>query len=95
MENNNYNLDDFSELDNLRQQINDLKNKVDQQGRLNEALVKKTIQGKMKGVHSIIFKLGIVAIACIPLYIMMKETSQTLWQIGKRNVSVMESKSII
>ena len=81
MENNNYNLDDFSELDNLRQQINDLKNKVDQQGRLNEALVKKTIQGKMKGVHNIIFKLGIVAIACIPLYIMMKYQVGLSWPL--------------
>ena len=36
------------ELDDLRRQINDLKQKVDQQGRLNEDLVKKTIQGKMR-----------------------------------------------
>ena len=34
------------ELDDLRRQINDLKNKVDQQGRLNEDLVKKAIQSK-------------------------------------------------
>ena len=36
MENQNYNLDDFNELDDLRQQIKNLKDKVDQQGRLNE-----------------------------------------------------------
>ena len=43
------------ELDDLRQQINDLKNKVDQQGHLNEELVKKAVQGKMKSLHHTIF----------------------------------------
>lgn len=47
--NTNYN--DFNELEDLRQQINELKNKVDQQGRLNEDLIKKSIQSKMKGLH--------------------------------------------
>lgn len=47
--NNHYN--ELNELDDLRQQITALKNKVDQQGRLNESLVKKTIQGKMRGLH--------------------------------------------
>ena len=51
--NNNY--DDFNELEALRQQIIELKNKVDQQGRLNEALIKKSIQGKMKGLQRKIF----------------------------------------
>ena len=47
--NTNYN--DFNELEDLRQQINELKNKVDRQGRLNEELIKKSIQSKMKGLH--------------------------------------------
>ena len=68
--NNTFN--DFNELDDLRQQIKDLKNKVDQQGRLNDDLVKKAIQSKMRGVHSIIIKLAILVIFCIPLYIMLK-----------------------
>ncbi|MBQ9555058.1 MAG: hypothetical protein IJV05_02425 [Muribaculaceae bacterium] len=47
------NINNFNEieLDDLRRQINDLKQKVDQQGRLNEDLVKKAIQGKMRGLH--------------------------------------------
>ena len=49
METNNF--DELNELDDLRQQINDLKNKVDQQGHLNEEGVRKAIQGKMKGLH--------------------------------------------
>ncbi len=69
------------ELDDLRQQINDLKNKVDQQGRLNEELVKKAIQGKMKGVHSIIIKLAILAILSIPFYIMMKYQVGLSWPL--------------
>ena len=47
--NNNFN--ELNELDDLRQQITALKNKVDQQGRLNEALVKKALQSKMRGLH--------------------------------------------
>ena len=81
MENQNYNLDDFNELDDLRRQINDLKNKVDQQGRLNEELVKKTIQSKMRGVHGIIIKLGILAVVCIPFYIMMKYQLGLSWPL--------------
>ena len=69
------------ELDDLRQQINDLKNKVDQQGRLNEELVKKAIQGKMKGVHSIIIKLALLAILSIPFYIMMKYQVGLSWPL--------------
>ena len=81
MENQNYNLDDFNELDDLRRQINDLKNKVDQQGRLNEELVKKTIQSKMRGVHGMIIKLGVLAVVSIPFYIMMKYQLGLSWPL--------------
>ena len=65
--NNNYN--DFNELDDLRQQINDLKNKVDQQGRLNEELVKKAVQGKMKGLHHTIFWYSLILGLFVPFII--------------------------
>ena len=78
MENQNY---DFNELDDLRRQISDLKNKVDQQGRLNEELVKKTIQSKMQGVHKIIIRLGILAVVFIPFYIMMKYRVGFSWPL--------------
>ena len=71
MDNQNYNPNDFNELDDLRQQINDLKNKVDQQGYLNEELVKKAIQGKMKGVHRTLTRLAVAALVRIPLYLWM------------------------
>ncbi len=81
MENQNNNINDFNELDDLRQQINDLKNKVDQQGRLNEDLVKKAIQGKMRGVHRTIIIVAIFAIAVIPFYIMMKYQVGLSWPL--------------
>ena len=69
MNNNDNNINNFDELDELRQQINDLKNKVDQQGHLNEELVKKAIQGKMKGLHSTIFKYMLFCIIVAPFII--------------------------
>lgn len=80
METQNNTINEF-ELDDLRQQIEDLKNKVNKQGRLNEELVKKAIQGKMRGVHGIILKLAIVAVLCIPLYIMMKYQVGLSWPL--------------
>ena len=67
------------ELDDLRRQINDLKNKVDQQGRLNEDLVKKAIQSKMRSVHSIIWKMAILALVSTPLYIYLHYSAGLSW----------------
>ena len=79
METQNNNFNDLNELDDLRSQINDLKNKVNQQGHLNEELVKKAIQSKMKGVHRTIIMFGLMAIAVIPLYILMKFEDGFSW----------------
>ena len=78
METNN-NFNDFDELNDLRRQISDLKHKVDQQGRLNEDLVKRAIQTKMRGVHRTITVLGLLAIAVIPLYLLMKFEDGFSW----------------
>lgn len=69
------------EIDNLRNQINELKRRVDQKGRLNEELVKKAIQSKMRGVHSIVIMLGLLAIAFIPFYIMIKYQLGLSWPL--------------
>ncbi len=79
METQNNNIKDFNELDDLRQQINELKNKVDQEGHLNEDMVKKAIQRKMKGVHRTLLWLSILAVAVIPLYIQMKYEDGFSW----------------
>lgn len=78
METQNNSFNQF-ELDDLRQQINDLKNKVDQQGRLNEGLVKKAIQSKMRSVHSIIWKMAIMVLASTPLYIYLHYATGLSW----------------
>ena len=87
--NTNTEFNELNELDDLRQQINALKNKVDQQGRLNESLVKKAIQSKMKSVHGIIIKLAIVAIACVPFYILMKYQVGLSWPLTIATIVMM------
>ena len=67
------------ELEDLRQQMAAIKEKVDQQGHLNEELVKEAIQSKMKGVHRTLFKLSLVALLCIPCYIAMRYTYNFSW----------------
>lgn len=66
---NNNNLNDFNELEDLRRQINELKNKVDQQGHLNEALVKKAIQGKMRSLHHTLFWYCLILGLFVPMII--------------------------
>ena len=78
METVNYTHNEF-ELDDLRQQMAAIKEKVDQQGRLNEQLVKETIQSKMKGVHRTIFKLSLIALLCIPCSIYRKYVNNFSW----------------
>ena len=84
MENQNNNINDFNELnefDNLRQQINALRDKVNEQGRLNESLVIQTIQGKMRGVHRTISALAVMVLFSIPLYIWMKYEENLSWPL--------------
>ena len=68
METQNNTFNDF-ELDDLRRQINALKEKVDKQGRLNEDLVKKAIQGKMRGLHHNLFWYCLVIGLFVPFII--------------------------
>ena len=59
------------ELDDLRQQMSALREKVDKQGRLNEKRVKNTIKRKMKGVHRTILIMALFVLLVIPLYLSM------------------------
>ena len=81
MENENYNNNDFNELEDLRQQITALKNKVNEQGRLNEGLVKEAIRNKMRSVHRTLLMLGVGVMFCIPLYIWMKYEENLSWPL--------------
>lgn len=79
MENLENTNNEFNELDDIRQQINAIKDKVDQQGYLNEDLVKKTIQTKMRGIHRTIMLLALTGLLCIPAYIWMKYEQNLSW----------------
>ena len=81
-QNTNFNeLDQRNELDDLRQQLNAIKNKVEQDGRVNEELVMKVLQDKMKSVHRTICKVAAMGIAVIPIYIMMKYQVGLSWPL--------------
>jgi len=77
MENNIYS----NELEEMRQEIKALKDKVNSQGRLNEELVKKSIQSKMKSIHHTIFKLLVLVILVTPLWIWIKYQQNLSWPL--------------
>lgn len=89
METPNTDYNDINELNDLRQQINDLKNKVNQQGYLNESLVKMTIRGKMTGVHHTIMLLAVATMLCIPLFIWMKYEQNLSWALTTATIVMM------
>lgn len=73
------NPNELQELDDLRQQITALKNKVDQQGRLNEERVKKAIQSKMKGLHSALLKYILCCAVFLPFFVWFMVTAHLSW----------------
>lgn len=82
MENpNNITNNEFNELDDMRQQINAIKDKVEEQGHLNVRLVKDAIRGKMKGVHHTIMLLAVATMLCMPLFIWMKYEENLSWPL--------------
>lgn len=80
MENPN-NTNEFSELDDIRQQLNAIKNKVDEQGYLNVRLVKQTIKDKMRNVHRTSMMLAVAGMFSIPLFIWMKYELNLSWPL--------------
>ena len=70
---------ELNELDDLRQQINALKEKVDKQGRLNEDLVKKAIQSKMRNLHTSLLWYCIICGLFVPFIIWDFITSGFSW----------------
>ena len=90
----NPNINEFNELDDIRQQINAIKDKVDQQGHLNVALVKQTIRSKMKSVHRTSMSLAVTAMFCIPLYIWMKYEENLSWGLTIATIVLMTGSII-
>lgn len=81
METLNNNLDELNELDDIRQQLNAIKNKIDEQGHLNLRLVKETIMGKMREVHRTSMMLAVAGMFSIPLFIWMKYEQNLSWPL--------------
>ena len=73
----NYN--DFNELEEMRQQIKALKEKVERNGVLNERLVRKSVQDKMKSIHITIYKLSAMVLIAIPLWVFIKYQHNLSW----------------
>ena len=75
------NLNNMNELEEMRQQLQVLKDKVEKQGVLNEQLVRKSIQDKMSDIRRTIYKLIVVVILAIPLWIMIKYQQNLSWPV--------------
>ena len=75
------NLNNMNELEEMRQQLQVLKDKVEKQGVLNEQLVRKSIKDKMNDIRRTIYKLIVVVILAIPLWIMIKYQQNLSWPV--------------
>ncbi len=73
--------DNFNELDEMRQQLEALKSKVDSQGRLNEDLIRTSIQGKMRSIHRTLFKVALVSVLAVPLWIWIRFDLHLSWPV--------------
>ncbi|WP_407403600.1 hypothetical protein [Sodaliphilus sp.] len=62
------NIENF-ELDAMRQQLNELKERIDRTTTLNEKLLHESIKGKMRGVHKRIIKVCLMGLVGIPAWI--------------------------
>ena len=81
METLNNNHDELNELDDIRQQLNAIKNKVDEQGHLNVRLVKEAIKNKMRNVHRTSMMFAAASMFCMPLFIWMKYEENLSWPL--------------
>lgn len=73
------NFNDFNELDEMRQQIKALKEKVERNGVLNEKLVKKSVQDKMKSIHNTVYRLFAMVLLATPLWLFIKYQHNLSW----------------
>ena len=71
----------MEELEQMRQQIQELKEQVNEKGKLNEKLVIKSIQSKMRRVHITIFKLAALVLLVTPLWIWIKYDMHLSWAL--------------
>ena len=75
------NLNNMNELEEMRRELQALKQKVNERGVLNERLVRKSIQDKMSDIRRTIYKLGVVVLLALPLWIMIKYMQNLSWPL--------------
>lgn len=75
------NMENMNELEEMRQELQALKNKVERKGVLNERLVRKYIQDKMNDIRRTLYKLIVVVLLAIPLWIFIKYTQHLSWPL--------------
>ena len=75
------NLNNMNELEEMRRELQALKDKVERKGVLNEKLVKKSIRDNMKGIHHTIYKLLAVAVLVTPLWLFIKYQYNLSWPL--------------
>lgn len=71
----------MSELEMMRQELQALKDKVNSQGVLNERLVRKSVKDKMSDIHRAVFKMAILVILVIPVWLLIKYQNHLSWPL--------------
>ena len=75
------NIENRNELEEMRRELQALKDKVERKGVLNEKLVKKSIRDNMKGIRHTIYKLLAVAVLVTPLWLFIKYQYNLSWPL--------------
>ena len=55
-------MDNINELDEMRNQLSELKRRLDQESTLNEQLLHDSLKGKMRSVHNIVWRVIVIGI---------------------------------
>lgn len=69
MNENNYNMNNNDELDAMRLQLSELKQRLDKTATLNERMMLNALKNKMRGVHKSIIKVIIMGTIALPLWV--------------------------
>jgi len=82
-------MNNMNELDEMRLQIQALKDKVEKRGVLNEQLVRKSIKDNMKGIRSTIYMLILMVIVATPIWILIKYQYNLSWPLFILTILIM------
>ena len=73
------NIENMNELEEMRRELQVLKEKVERKGVLNEQLVRQSIKDKMSDIRRTVYKLLVVVLLAIPLWIFIKYQHNLSW----------------